>query len=44
MILNGEIDDSHNLRANIERYFLEDIGLTIRELTALKNILTKNSW
>jgi protein tyrosine/serine phosphatase len=40
-ILNGKINDSDNLQANIEKYFLEKIGLTINELEMLKEKLKK---
>ena len=39
-VVNGKINDSDNLRANIETYFLEKIGLTREELEALKEKLT----
>jgi protein tyrosine/serine phosphatase len=40
-IVNGKINDSDNLQAYIETYFLEKVGLTIRELEALKEKLTQ---
>lgn len=40
-ITNGKIEDSKNLQANIEKYFLESIGLTEKELEMLKERLTK---
>jgi protein tyrosine/serine phosphatase len=40
-ITNGKIDNKNNLQSNIENYFLEDIGLTIKELELLKEKLTK---
>jgi len=39
-VINGKINDSDNLQANIETYFLEKIGLTTEELKALKEKLT----
>jgi len=42
-VINGKINDSDNLRANIETYFLEKIGLTIKELEVLKEKLTQQS-
>jgi len=39
-VINGKINDSDNLKANIETYFLEKIGLTIEELEMLKGKLT----
>jgi protein tyrosine/serine phosphatase len=38
-VINGKINDSDNLQANIETYFLEKIGLTTEELEALKEKL-----
>jgi Protein tyrosine/serine phosphatase len=38
-IVNGKINDSDNLQAYIEKYFLEKIGLTINELEMLKEKL-----
>jgi len=40
-ILDGKINDSYNLQANIEKYFLGKIGLTKEELEALKEKLTQ---
>jgi len=40
VVINGKINDSDNLQANIETYFLEKIGLTIEELGMLKEKLT----
>lgn len=40
-VINGKINDSNNLQANIETYFLEKIGLTIEELEALKEKLAR---
>jgi protein tyrosine/serine phosphatase len=39
-VINGKINDSDNLQANIETYYLEKIGLTIEELEVLKGKLT----
>jgi hypothetical protein len=39
--INGKIEDSKNLQANIEKYFLENIRLTMTELDKLKDILGK---
>ena len=38
-IVKGKIKDSDNLQANIEKYFLDDIGLTGKEVTELKRVL-----
>ena len=38
-ILNGEIEDSTNLQENIEKYFLNNIGLSKKQLEKLKGIL-----
>jgi protein tyrosine/serine phosphatase len=38
-VINGKINDSDNLQANIETYFLEKIGLTIEELESIKGKL-----
>jgi protein tyrosine/serine phosphatase len=35
-ITDRKIEDSKNLQANIEKYFLEDIGLTVKQLDMLK--------
>jgi len=35
-ITKGKVEDGRSLQANIEKYFLEDIGLTIGQLGALK--------
>jgi protein tyrosine/serine phosphatase len=40
-IINGKINDSNNLKRYIETYFLEKIGLTVKELEALKDKLTQ---
>jgi protein tyrosine/serine phosphatase len=40
-ITGRKIDDTKNLQSNIEKYFLNDIGLTSDELSMLKTILTK---
>jgi protein tyrosine/serine phosphatase len=40
-VTNGEINDSDNLQANIEKYFLEKIGLTEKELETLKEKLAR---
>jgi len=40
-VINGKINDSDNLQANIETYFLEKIGLTTKELEALKGKLAQ---
>jgi hypothetical protein len=40
-ILNGKIKDRENLQANIEKYFLDDIGLTTEELRTHKKILSR---
>jgi len=40
-ILNREIKNESCLQANIEKYFLRDIGLTIDQLNMLKNIFSK---
>ena len=39
-VVNGKINDSNNLQAYIETYFLEKIGLTKNELDMLKEKLT----
>lgn len=39
-IVNGKIEDSHSLQINVEKYFGEDIGLTIEEFKTLKDILS----
>jgi len=38
-IINDKIKDSDNLQKNIEQYFLNDIGLTIKQVELLKKIL-----
>jgi len=38
-IINGKINDSDNLQAHIEKYFIEKIGLTINALEILKEKL-----
>jgi len=38
-VINGKINDSDNLQRNIETYFLEKIGLTVKELEVLKDKL-----
>ena len=40
-VINGKINDSKNLQSNIEKYFLNDIGLTSDELLALRKTLTE---
>jgi hypothetical protein len=40
-ILNGKIKDGYNLQSNIENFFLEEIGLSKKELELLKERLTK---
>lgn len=40
-IINRKITDSSNLQLNIEKYFLNDIGLTIEELQMLKCMLRR---
>jgi protein tyrosine/serine phosphatase len=40
-VINGKINDSDNLQANIETYFLKKVGLTIKELDMLKKKLTQ---
>jgi hypothetical protein len=41
-VINGKINDSDNLQRNIETYFLEKIGLTVKELEKLKDKLAEN--
>ena len=38
-ILNGKIEDNNNLQANIEKYFLKNIGLSKNQIGKLKEIL-----
>ncbi|MCL2042787.1 MAG: tyrosine-protein phosphatase [Treponema sp.] len=38
-IVNGKIEDRRNLQANIEKYFLKNIGLSKEQLERLKEIL-----
>jgi hypothetical protein len=40
-IINGKINDVGNFQSNIEKYFLEEIGLSEKELELLKVKLTK---
>jgi protein tyrosine/serine phosphatase len=40
-IINGKINDGDNFQSNIEKHFLEEIGLSGRELALLKEKLTK---
>jgi protein tyrosine/serine phosphatase len=40
-ITNGEINDKNNLQLNIKKYFLEELGLSIKDLEALEAKLTK---
>jgi len=40
-ILDGKINDKDNFQKNIEKYFLEEIGLSVKELDMLKEKLTK---
>jgi len=40
-IINRNIKDKENIQSNIEKYFLNDIGLTIDQLNILKRILAK---
>ena len=40
-IINGKINDKNNFQSNIERYFMEEIGLSGKELELLKERLTK---
>jgi protein tyrosine/serine phosphatase len=40
-IINGKINDANNFQSNIEKYFLEEIGLSEKELELLKEKLTK---
>ena len=40
VIIDGKIDDEDNFQSNIEKYFLEEIGLSIKELELLKEKLT----
>jgi protein tyrosine/serine phosphatase len=39
-IIHNKIEEKDNLQKNIEKYFIEDIGLTMNELSGLKNVLT----
>jgi len=41
-VINGKINDSDNLQRNIKTYFLEKIGLTVKELDKLKEKLAEN--
>jgi len=40
-IIDGKINDAKNFQSNIEKYFLEDIGLSRKELDLLKEKLTE---
>jgi hypothetical protein len=39
-IINGKINDEDNFQSNIEKYFLNEIGLSEKELELLKERLT----
>jgi hypothetical protein len=41
-IINGKINDKINLQMNVEKYFFNEIGLTVNEIRLLKEKLTKN--
>ena len=41
-VTNGKITDTEHLQTNIEKYFLENIGLTVEQLETLKVYLHKN--
>jgi protein tyrosine/serine phosphatase len=44
-IIYGNIDNKNNFQSNIEKYFIEKINLTRKELEMLKNKFTKrNHW
>ena len=40
-IINGKINDADNFQSNIEKYFLNEIGLSGKELELLKGKLTR---
>ena len=40
-IIDGKISDSKNLQRNIEKYFLENIGLSVKQLKILKEKLIR---
>ena len=42
-IINGKIDDEDSFQSNIEKYFLNEIGLSVKELELLKEKLTRKS-
>jgi len=42
-IINGKIDDKENFQSNIEKYILNEIGLSGKELELLKEKLTKRN-
>jgi len=42
-IIGGKINDADNFQANIEKFFLNEIGLSGKELTLLKEKLTKKN-
>jgi len=42
-ITKGKVEDSPSLQANIEKYFLGDIGLTINQLTILKGKFSRTA-
>jgi hypothetical protein len=42
-IINGKINDEANFQSNIEKYFLEEIGLSGKELALLKERLTRKT-
>jgi protein tyrosine/serine phosphatase len=42
-IVNGRINDADNFQSNIENYFLNEIGLSKKELELLKERLTKKT-
>ena len=41
-IINGKIEKADHLQANIEKYFFNEIGLTIEEVKELKKVLTSS--
>ena len=42
-IIDGKIDDAKNFQSNIEKYFIEEIGLSGKELDLLKVKLTETN-
>ena len=42
-VINGKINDANNFQSNIEKYFLDEIGLSGKELELLKEKLSRKT-